>query len=248
MHTLRRIGLLAAPALLLLAHAAPAQTFYADRTAFAAAAAGLTTETFDGLVGTPAFPQNYGAGVSYETFAASGITLDGVNFVGFTLPGNTFGDETYILGAISPPNSPADAYEINGTDALVGGRQTLTATFAAGTTAFGTDIGEANVSGPPITIDANVLLDNGQTYSQTLNFVPGSSQFIGFTDGTDITGVTFFDPADSAQDPIGTPYAIYDNFSFGSAAAPAVPEPGSLSLLGLGLGGVLLATRRRRRA
>ena len=73
----------------------------------------------------------------------------------------------------------------------------------------------------------------------------GSDQFFGFTTASPIATVLFSNPNDPGD---GIPYALYDNVSFGMAAA--VPEASTAVSLGLllalGLGGVVMAARRKK--
>ena len=243
MHFTRKHGLaLAALALLGVTASCPAQaqTFYSDRTSFDAASTNLTTLTFENLIGTPAFPQNYSNGTGYYNRNPTGITVNGVQFVGQNnYDGIPY--ETFIIG----PDVGGGAYSLNGTTSLVGGRASLTVTLPLGTTSFGTDIGQANL-GSPIIIDALVTLANSQSYSQVLDFTAGSKEFFGFTAASPIATVLFLNPND--PDNSLPPYAIYDNVSFGSNAA--VPEASTLVstglLLCLGLGGLMGSVRRRK--
>ena len=225
---------------------AQAQTFYSDRTSFDMASTNLTTLTFENLIGTPAFPQNYSYGTGYENTAPTGITLDNLNFVGQ----NHYTGIPYSTSFLGPdatagPGLEPGVFSLDGTTSLVGGRSSLAVTLPIGITSFGTDIGQANY-GSPIRIDALVTLANSQSYSQVLDFTAGSKEFIGFTDAVPITTVTFTNP----NDPLNSlpPNAIFDNVSFGSTAA--VPEASTLIstglLLCLGLGGLALSARRRK--
>jgi hypothetical protein len=108
----------------------------------------------------------------------------------------------------------------------------LTFSFDQAITAFGAEFRQLKDN------DTRTLADVG---GQTLDIpgVPGGSvrSFFGFVSDTPFTSVSFRGVANDV-------YGI-DDVTFGAALrVPAVPEPGSVALLSLGLVGVAVARRR----
>jgi hypothetical protein len=120
-------GLFAGTTLTLDASAAT----FADRASFEATVSNMTTLDFEGLIGTPDFPNNYPHGTGYM---ANSITLQGVVFYDAYSGGP---DYVYILA-----NDGAGASgSLDGTAALWHGRNSSRITLPAGMRAFGTDYG-----------------------------------------------------------------------------------------------------------
>jgi hypothetical protein len=105
----------------------------------------------------------------------------------------------------------------------------LVVTLAPGVTAFGADISSFFGSG-----DIRITLAGGSMLTLASPGQPNFA-FIGFTSDQDILSLAFSKPGDSV---------VLDNVAFGQTA---VPEPASLTLLGLGLAG-MGARRWRRKA
>ena len=70
----------------------------------------------------------------------------------------------------------------------------------------------------------------------------GGFSFLGEVSDTPIVSQTLTAQGGSSD------YLLIRQFTFAPASAPSVPEAGALPLVGLGLGGVLFAARRRRKA
>jgi hypothetical protein len=182
-----------------------AVTYFTDPAAFSNNLNGsLTNISFDGLVGTADYPQNYDFGSGYYTYSSSGITIDGVTFVG----SGDFGPETYILGS-----DVSDAgYTLNGTFDLVGGRTFTDVYLPGGATGFGTQLGFDTSTQRPVglspTLTVTVYSSDGTSNSQTLGVVH-QGQFFGVT-GAGITHVQFNSGGSGYY-----PYTLLDNASFG---------------------------------
>ena len=196
---------------------AAAATF-SDRASFDAAVVNMTTLDFDGLIGTPEFPNNYPMGTGYM---ANSITLQGVMFSDAYSGGQ---DYVYILA-----NDGAGAGgSLNGTAALWHGRNSSRITLPAGMTAFGTDYGVPVGHTTTIGVTFN-FRDNSPSETFVLSKT-GQSQFFGFV-GAEIDYIDLHGPGS---------YMVFDNLSI----AQAVPEPETYALLLAGLGLVGFAARR----
>jgi hypothetical protein len=114
----------------------------------------------------------------------------------------------------------------------------FTITFSVPVSAFGFYVTDAGDGGADLTI----TLANGGPVVRSLDtsiYGNGSLLFWGFTD--DMNAYSSIEIAYSSNDGIG-----YDDFTVANAALE-VPEPTSFSLLAFGVGGLMLAERRRRR-
>jgi hypothetical protein len=202
-------------------------TTFADRASFDTAISNMTTLDFEGVIGTPDFPNNYPFGAGHM---ASSMTLQGVAFSDAYSGGP---DYVYILA-----NDGAGASgSLNGTTALWHGRDSSRITLPVGMTAFGTDYGV------PIGVPGGMPVGSTTTIEATFHFrdsttpetfalsVTGKNQFFGFA-GAEID---YIDLNGSGS------YMIFDNMSI----AQAVPEPETYALMLTGLGLVGFAGRRR---
>lgn len=196
---------------------------YTDRAQFESAVTGMVTLDFEGLVGTPEYPENYPWGIGHYT---SPMTVQDLEFSQVD-----FGaDYVYILD-----KDAGDAtHALNSSSFfMLLGRSNSRVTLPAGTTAFATDYGlTTHVTG---TLSATLYFrDMGPTEVLAMP-VEATSQFIGFT-GREIDYVVFDKLAGSSDQ-----YMVFDNMSI----AQAVPEPEAYALMLAGLGLVGLAARRR---
>jgi hypothetical protein len=199
---------------------------FTDRTLFNAAVSNSETITFDNLIGTPLYPQNYPGGSGYFNQSTSGIDVNGINFVG----SGWYGTETYILDA----SVASGYYSLNGTSALLGGRTFTTVTMQNGQNYFGTDIGFDNYNTGTIT--ATIFLKDNTSLVSVIN-INQRSQFFGVAGG-EIDHITF----DSGGQGL-SPYTLLDNVTY---SATPTPIPAAVYLLGSGLMG-LVGLRRKKR-
>ena len=214
---------------ILLLASAPTQaqsTFYNDRAAFLAQAAGTTTLDFEGF----AADNN---DTNYPLPA--GFTQSGVNFGVDTaaFPNQllfVMGKDSYYPGnsVFSSQNTQAQAQP--DTQASTGD---LLITFSTPVTAIGLDFGDNFISPNTNTF----TLSTGETFTRPTG--SGTSfNFVGLTSPTPITTLDIQEPNDYVLN--------IDNFTFG-AAAP-IPEAATAVSLGflLLLGGVSLCCVKRR--
>ena len=193
------------------------------------ASAGLIT-TFGSRAGfDAAFP---GANIEdWDGFAAgttfpNGSTVDGITY------NSSAGDAvvTDIFLITTNPNglgrTPIQFF---------GGVDTITFTFTNSILAFGIDINTFATGSGAYRATTNL----GDIALSSFDPFPGSStgQFVGFLSDTLISSVTIDSPS-------GFTYTLDTMRS----VPVAVPEPASLGLMGLGLAGLAIVTRRRRKA
>jgi hypothetical protein len=190
-------------------------TVFDERGDFLAATLQTDTESFDGWV-------------KDTSFHSSAIDVGA-----FTLSMTAGADTTWNL--IDVPEFVSTATHLNGTAHLMvftDFGDALTFSFDQAITAFGADFREINDH-----YTRTLAYVGGQTLD--IPGVPGGSvrSFFGFVSDTPFTSVSFRGVANDV-------YGI-DDVTFGAALrVPAVPEPGSVALLSLGLVGVAVARRR----
>ncbi|MDP2008030.1 MAG: PEP-CTERM sorting domain-containing protein [Rubrivivax sp.] len=191
--------------------------------AFALAAATAVSAQTTTYTSSAAFLPNVGAGSYTEAFAVPSFSGDATadfSSGGFSytvsVPGNTLYGNGGFIGT-NGPNFP------------------MLVTFTgAPVTAVGGNFFATNISDVFQAVPITVTLSDGTTSM----FTPASesASYRGFVSTLAITSLTLGAPGASL-------YVGMDNLTVGVASV--VPEPATALLLGLGLGGVLLARRRR---
>ena len=113
----------------------------------------------------------------------------------------------------------------------------LTISFSGGNVmAVGGNFFATNLSDAFQAVAMTVSLSDGT--SVTFTPTSQSASYLGFTSDVAITSLTISGAGTSL-------YSGLDNLTVGAVAIPAVPEPTTWALMGLGLAGVVLARRRK---
>ena len=155
-----------------------AAPIFLDRALFHAANPGASAITLDGRLDTVDFPDNT-AGTGYFTGAPGGITIDGVNVLG-----TSFGyPETYLFAN----DVAGGVFTLDGTDALVGGRETTRFLLPINVGAFGMNYGLSGGNLGSLTM--TVYFRDTSTESYLLD-VTQRSQFVGVA-GPGIDSIVF---------------------------------------------------------
>jgi len=202
-------------------------TYTNSATWQAATSAGYQTVTFEGL--TPA-----GTATTYS--GASGVTVDGVDFIGYTSAG---------LSDIQVVDTSSFSYYNWGTgDALL---QSLSRPSAGSPLPYVNIVLPANVT----SLSLDLFTTSPQALSYTITVagnqytVPTFSQptlaFWGITSTTPITSIQFTLAGTTYN---GGSNELLDNFSFGALDMATAPEAGTYLLIGSGLIG-FVALRKR---
>ncbi|MCV2355242.1 PEP-CTERM sorting domain-containing protein [Paucibacter sp. B2R-40] len=183
--------------------------------------------------------------LSASSFATSTIYTSSAAFLGNVAAGS-YTESFDSLGEIPLGplafNSGAFAYAVSAPGALYASGEflgtslpddALTITFSSGNvTAVGSNFYAVNLSDAFQAVSLTVTLSDGTVTSFTPTSVNDS--YRGFSSDVAITSLVISGPGTSL-------YASIDNLTVGVSA---VPEPSSWALMGLGLGGLLLARRR----
>jgi hypothetical protein len=203
-------------------------TTYSNQATWeAATSAGYQTVTFTGLA--PA-----GGSTSYNS--ATGVTADGVDFIGYSSAG---------VSDVQVIDTSSVSWYNDGTgDALIESASPSTSSsplpyinivLPANVTSLSLDLWTA--SSPGMSYSITVA---GNTY--TVPTVSGNTEtFWGITSDTPITSIQLDVPAST---PSSGTQALLDNFSFGADDMSAAPEAGTYLLIGSGLIGLVILRKR----
>jgi hypothetical protein len=203
-------------------------TTYSDPTSWAAAtSAGYQTVTFTGTA-TPGGVTDY--------YSASGLTADGVEFIGYTYAGvsdlqsidtsafSWYNDGTgdALLQSLSRPNSSSPLPYIN-------------IVLPANVTSLGLDLWATRPQALSYTITVAGNQYTVPTFSQP------TLAFWGITSTTAISSIQLTLAGTTYN---GGSEALLDNFSFGASDMTAAPEAATYLLIGSGLIGLVLLRKR----
>lgn len=196
-------------------------TTYTNSAAFAAAATGLTVET-------------YATGTSGQAIPG-GSTFNGLTYA-FATGSNPFA--TLLGGVLTPNFNSVSGLSLGGTqstgqDFFFGGN-TVTVTFPVAVTAVGV-LFNVNLNSGNYTLSSGV----GSVSNNSSVYDTGTFVFDGLISTTPFTSVT-----------LASTNALLGSFNIPEIEflAQAVPEPGSVALLGLGAAIMALARKRQMKA
>jgi hypothetical protein len=203
-------------------------TTFTDPAGFEAAATGLTVDDFQGYAPS-------GGQTSYTS--ASGVSQNGVEFIGYTsTPGSYL---IYVVSASAvqwapySPNGNSNALQLAPGGPSDNGGAYVQIALPAQVTAAGMDLVGTHAGG--LSYDVSI---NGTPFTVAANSdaVPN---FIGVTSSAPISTITI-----SLDGTVPTDGAVYlDNFQFGAASAAAgmdpAPEATPFVLIGSGLIGLI---------
>lgn len=185
-----------------LANSASA-TIFNDRAAFIAKSECHRQITFDGLVGSPSYPNNYPPGGGYYSNTGP-IEVSGIKFNGGS---KKFGWESYILTGTAGEGR----YTLNGTSAAVIGRA-LAAIKTPGGSCFGMDFGSDRVRLSNFSFRISFGFADGDVETVTREGPSGITQFIGYV-GKPIDFIVI----ENNTPAVGgfQPYFVFDNVLVG---------------------------------
>jgi hypothetical protein len=193
----------------------------------AATSTGFQTVTFTGL--TP-------AGTSTPYNSPTGVTQDGVEFIGYSSSGqsNIQVDDTSAVTWYN--DGTGDALIESASPSSTGAPLPyIDIVLPANVTALGLNLWTA--SSPAASYSITVA---GNTY--TVPTVSGNTEvFWGITSGTAVSSLQLTVPSST---PSSATQALADNFSFGASDLTVAPEAGTYLLIGSGLIGFVMLRKR----
>jgi hypothetical protein len=226
-HEFRSAVLLILAALILTPAYSTTITTYSSQSSWQGVTSGSQTVNFEGM--TPPNTSTYYNG-------STGVTADGVQFIGYTSTGATsvqvidtnvsqyynYGTNDALMQDMDRPNSSSPLPYIQ-------------IVLPAGVTSLSFDL----FSVSPDALSATITV-NGTQYTVAANSRPNLA-FWGITSTTPITSLTITLNGTSFN---GSSHLLIDNFSFGTLDGTDAPEASTYLLIGSGLVG-LVALRKR---
>jgi hypothetical protein len=202
-------------------------TYSSLSTWTAATSAGYQTVTFTGTA-TPGSVTNY--------YGATGLTADGVEFIGYTYSGSS--------DLQSVDTSAYSYYDWGTGDALL---QTLSRLNAGSALPYVNIVLPANITA----LGLNLFTASPEALNFTITVAGNQYTVPTYTQPTlAFWGITSDTPISSLQLTLagttynGGSYELLDNFSFGASDLTAAPEAGTYLLIGSGLIGFVVLRKR----
>ena len=197
-----------------------AQNTHASRSAFESASSSLNTLTFEGLISTSSYPENYLYGFGHVVSGPATISVNDATFLS---------NESFIVS----PTEGASIFDINGSTVVLLAFNSSRVNLSGTKSALGFDYGRPTNATQTHTIQATFYLSGSSVYSTSFSY-DDTSNFFGVT-GFEFDRVDFLRTAGDGN------YLVLDNLAYGVSS---IPEPKTTAGL-IGIITFAIVSRRR---